>query len=164
MAQEIIALSNFSRIRDLKADNARLAAENRCLRSEMASLRAHFDLALTAACDLKDGGTGEIWDGWNLILGARKEARDRDDLVRQAKELGRAVWIVFDGHDDNTSVDGLVRISYTGGEGGQRADRFILDYLRTARYLGLADAVKVRTNDKKLAREAAQIKGRKGVK
>jgi hypothetical protein len=55
-----------------------------------------------------------------------------------------------------------VRVSYTGGEGPQRADRFICDYLRMAKCLGLADAVTVRSNDRKLLKEAAAIKGRGG--
>jgi hypothetical protein len=162
MAQDLIALSNLARVRDLKAANARLAAENKRLREEMASLKAHFGLALTVTEDLKSGGSVELWDGWNLILGAKKEAADREDLIRQAKSRAGGVWIVFDGRDENIAVDGNVRVSYTGGEGPQRADRFICDYLRMAKCLGLADAVTVRSNDRKLLKEAAAIKGRGG--
>ena len=45
-------------------------------------------------------------------------------------------------------LDGNVRISYTGGQGEHRADKFIVDFVRMAAYLGLADKVSVRTNDK----------------
>ena len=34
------------------------------------------------------------------------------------------------------------------GEGEHRADKFIIDFVRMAAYLGLADKLSVRTNDK----------------
>jgi len=161
-AQDVIMGSRVAHVRELKAEIERLKAENAALRDECAALRAHFDLALLAAQDLKDGGPLEIWDGWNLVLGAQKAARDRADLIAQAKATGRRVWIVFDGHDESVRQDGLVRISYTGGTGEHRADRFICDFVRMAAYLGLADRVAVRTNDKDFLREIRRLTGSDG--
>ena len=147
-AQDIIWSSQLTRVRELQTALGKAAAENAALHNELDSLKAHFDMALLAAMDLKGGEALEIWDGWNLILGAQKEAKDRADLVAQAKASGKRVWIVLDGHDENVVLDGRVRVSYTGGEGEHRADKFIVDFVRMAKYLGLADRVTVRTHDK----------------
>ena len=145
--------SQLTHVRELKTALTKAAAENAALRDELDSLKAHLDMALLAAMDLKDGEPLEIWDGWNLILGAQKEAKDRADLIAQAKASGKRVWIVLDGHDENVHLLGAnVRVSYTGGEGEHRADKFIIDFVRTASYLGLADRVSVRTNDKDFLR------------
>ena len=158
-AQDIIRSSQLTHVRELQTALRKAAAENAALRDELDSLKAHFDLALLAAMDLKGGEPLEIWDGWNLVLGAKKEAKDRADLIAQANASGKRVWIVFDGHDENVKLDGNVRISYTGGEGEHRADRFIVDFVRMAAYLGLADRVSVRTNDRDFARAVARLKG-----
>ena len=151
-------------VRELKAEIEALKAENAKLRDEASALKAHFDLALLAAQDLRDlpaDGRLEIWDGWNLILGAKKEARDRADLIEQARQATaadplRRIWIVFDGRDENVrSLGANVRVSYTGGTGAQRADRLIADFVRMARYLGRAGQVAVRTNDKDLRKTVA---------
>ena len=147
-AQDIIRSSQLTRVRELQTALGKAAAENAALHNELDSLKAHFDMALLAAMDLKGGEALEIWDGWNLILGAQKEAKDRAALVAQAKASGKRVWIVLDGHDENVVLDGRVRVSYTGGEGEHRADKFIVDFVRMAKYLGLADRVTVRTHDK----------------
>ena len=148
-AQDVIMGSRVAHVRELRAEIEKLKAENAALRDERDSLKAHFDLALLAATDLRSGEPLEIWDGWNLILGAKKEARDRADLIARAQASGRRVWIVFDGHDENVHLPGAnVRVSYTGGTGEHRADKFIVDFVRMAKYLGLADKVSVRTNDK----------------
>ena len=147
-AQDIIRSAQLTHVRELQTALTRAAAKNAALRDELDSLKAHFDLALLAAMDLKGSEPLEIWDGWNLILGAQKEAKDRADLIAQAKASGKRVWIVFDGHDENVKLDGKVRVSYTGGQGEHRADKFIIDFVRMAAYLGLADKVSVRTNDK----------------
>ena len=152
-AQDIIMSSQLTHVRELKTALTKAAAENAALHDELDSLKAHLDMALLAAMDLKDGEPLEIWDGWNLILGAQKEAKDRADLIAQAKASGKRVWIVLDGHDENVKFDGNVRISYTGGQGEHRADKFITDFVRTAAYLGLADKVSVRTNDKDFLRQ-----------
>jgi hypothetical protein len=158
--------ARVAHVRELKSEIERLRRENTHLRGECESLRAHFDLALLAAEDLRslpEGGRLEVWDGWNLVLGAKKEARDRDDLVAQAVHRTESdpslfVWIVFDGPRVDSKVDGRVRISYTGGEGTQRADRLVVDYLRMAVWLGLGDKVSVRTNDKDFLRQVGRIK------
>ena len=147
-AQDIIRSAQLTHVRELQTALTKAAAENTALHNELDSLKAHFDMALLAAMDLKGGEALDIWDGWNLILGAQKEAKDRADLVAQAKASGKRVWIVLDGHDENVVLDGRVRVSYTGGEGEHRADKFIVDFVRMAKYLGLADRVSVRTHDK----------------
>ena len=147
-AQDIIRSAQLAHVRELQTALTKAAAENTALHNELDSLKAHFDMALLAAMDLKGGEPLEIWDGWNLILGAQKEAKDRDDLIAQAKASGKRVWIVLDGHDENVKLDGNVRISYTGGQGEHRADKFIIDFVRMAVYLGLAGNLTVRTNDK----------------
>jgi len=156
-AQDVIMGSRVAHVRELKTEIEKLKAENAALRDERDALKAHFDLALLAAQDLRDGETLEIWDGWNLILGAKKEARDRADPIAQAKAADRRVWIVFDGHDENVRDDGLVRVSYTGGRGEHRADKFICDFVRMAAYLGLAERIAVRTNDKDFIRTLRRL-------
>ena len=147
-AQDIIMGTRLEHIRELKTAIEKLKAENVALRDERDSLKAHLDMAILAMMDLKAGEPLEVWDGWNLILGSPKEAKDRADLLAQAKASGKRVWIVLDGHDENVSLDGNVRISYTGGQGEHRADKFITDFVRMAAYLGLATNLTVRTNDK----------------
>ena len=157
-AQDIIKSAQLTRVRELQTALTKAAAENTALHNELDSLKAHFDMALLAAMDLKDGEPLEIWDGWNLILGAKKEAKDRADLIAQAKASGKRVWIVLDGHDENVHLLGAnVRVSYTGGTGAHRADKFICDFVRMAKYLGLADRVTVRTNDKDFRRTVQRI-------
>jgi len=157
--------ARVAHVRELKSEIERLRGENTRLRGECESLRAHFDLALLAAEDLHSlpgGGRLEIWDGWNLVLGAKKEARDRDDLVAQARRRADSdpalfVWVVFDGPHMSSRVEGRVRVSYTGGEGSQRADRLVVDYVRMAVWLGLGDRVSVRTNDKEFLRQVGRV-------
>ena len=164
-SQDIMMGARVAHVRELKAEIERLRRENTRLRGESESLRAHFDLALLAAEDLRglpDGGRLEIWDGWNLVLGAKKEARDRDDLVAQARLRTESdpllfVWVVFDGPHLDSRAEGRVRISYTGGEGSQRADRLVVDYVRMAVWLGLGDRVEVRTNDKEFLRQIGRL-------
>ena len=170
-AQDIVMGARVAHVRELKSEIERLHGENTRLRGELESLRAHFDLALLAAEDLRalpEGGRLEIWDGWNLVLGAKKEARDRDDLFAQARrkteeDASLFVWIVLDGPSAASRVDGRVRVSYTGGEGSQRADRMIVDYFRMAAWLGLAGKVSVRTNDKDFRRQVDAVGRRAGL-
>ena len=164
-SQGIMMGARVAHVRELKSEIERLRSENTRLRGECESLRAHFDLALLAAGDLRSqapGGRMEIWDGWNLVLGAKKEARDRDDLLRQAWQKTEGdpslfVWIVLDGPRLASRTEGRVRISYTGGEGGQRADRMVVDYVRMAVLLGLGERVSVRTNDKDFLRQVERL-------
>jgi len=160
-AQDIMLGAQVVHLRELKAEITKLKAENVALRDELNALKAHFDEALLASVDLRDlpeGGVFEIWDGWNLILGAKKEAKDRAALFDQAREHlashpSDRVWIVLDGHDENVRNEDRLRISYTGGAGQHRADRFIVDFVRMAAYLGLSSKVRVRTNDKDFLRQ-----------
>ena len=164
-AQDVIIGARAMHLRELKTEVSRLKADNAALRDENAQLRAHFDLALRAAEDLRnlpEGGRLVVVDGWNLILGARKEAADRDDLVAKAKARlaerpDDMVWIVFDGPDESSRQEGRLRISYTGGSGPHRADRMICDFLRMARFAGDASRIEVRTNDKDFRREVDRI-------
>jgi hypothetical protein len=156
----------MAHVRELRGEVARLKEENSRLQDEMASLKAHFSLALVAMEDLRaipEGGRMILVDGWNAILGARKDAHSRGELAQRWKEhLGAHaadfVWIIFDGPVENAGNEGRLRISYTGGSGPHRADRFICDYLRAAMYLGLSHLVEVRTNDRDLLKEAARLK------
>lgn len=170
--QDLMIGAKIAKARELRIENEKLRKDNAALKSEMEALKAHFDLALVAAKDLEQGEL-ELWDGWNLILGAKKEAKDKLELVAQAKVKvkgegqgegegqgqgeQRKIWIVFDGKDENVVEEEGVRITYTGGEGAQRADRFIVDFVRMAKYLGLRDKVKVRTNDKELLRKVSKL-------
>jgi len=91
----------------------------------------------------------------------RFSAASRDELLADARAHVAAhpadfVWIVYDGARENSCADGRVRVSYTGGTGPQRADDFIVDFVRMARWLGLADRIKVVTCDRKLLRRCTQ--------
>lgn len=155
--QDIMLGARGVHIRELKTQLQRITAENAALRSECDALRAHLDMAVLAAVELREGQPLELWDGWNLILGAQREAHDKADLIAQAHACARRVWIVFDGPDENVRNEGLVRISYTGGTGEHRADRFIIDFVRMAHYLGLSQHVSVRTNDKEFRKKIERI-------
>ena len=157
-AQDILMDSRVAHVRELKTRIEKLTAENAALRDELTSLKAHFDMAVLAAMDLQGDEPLEIWDGWNLVLGADRVAKSRHELYEQAKASGKRVWIVLDGHDENVRALGdKVRISYTGGTGEHRADKFICDFVRMAKYLGLADKVTVRTSDKDFLSQVRHI-------
>ncbi len=157
-AQDVILGSRVAHLRELKTEIAQLKAENARLHDENAALLEHFDLALLAAEDLRTlapGGKLILVDGWNLILGAQKEAKDPADLIAQMKTYladhpTDFVWILFDGPKENVQNEGRLRISYTGGTGAHRADRWICDFLRMARYRGYGEQIEVRTHDKEI--------------
>ncbi len=165
-AQDVILGARVVHVRELKAEVARLKAENSRLNAENEELRTHFALALLAADDLRrlpEGGRFIIVDGWNLVLAADREAGDRDDLVRQmraylAEHPLDFVWIVFDGSHESSTVEGRLRVSYTGGVGPQRADRMICDFLRMARFSGDISHIDVRTHDKGLLKAVDKLK------
>ena len=69
------------------------------------------------------------------------------------------VWIVYDGPRENTVVEPRLRISYTGGTGPHRADRFICDFLRMARFAGTIDRIDVKTCDRDFLSEVRRLKG-----
>lgn len=164
-AQDIILSSRVAHVRELKAEVTRLKAENSALREENASLKGHFAMALVAAEDLRalpEGGRMIIVDGWNAILGARKDAVNPKELIALYKKHLDAnpldfVWIVFDGHTENSKTEDRLRVSYTGGEGLHRADRFICDFLRMARFSGGLDRIEVRTHDKDFIKDAKRL-------
>ena len=157
-ANSIIFESRMTHIRELKAELEKLRRENAALRDENASIKSHLDLAVLAAEELGTGELIELWDGWNMILDAKVEAHNLNELVAMAKATDEKVWIVMDGSRENVMNDGKVRVSYTGGTGEHRADRFIIDFVRMARYIGHADQVSVRTNDKDFAKAIKRLK------
>ena len=164
-AQGIMMDSRVAHVRELKAEISRLREENSKLSRERDELLAHFDLALLAAADLAavpPGGKFVIYDGWNLVLGAGRTARTTEELEGSVRRelaenpLDRA-WIVYDGPVENAKTEERLRIGYTGGTGAQRADRLICDFIRMARFAGRPAKIELRTNDKKLAREAERL-------
>jgi hypothetical protein len=158
--------SRLTHVRELKAEVSRLKELNSRLNDEMSSLKAHFSLALAAMEDLRslpEGGRMILVDGWNVILGSKKDARSRGELLAGWRDYLKenpldCVWVVFDGPVENVANEERLRVSYTGGNGPHRADRFICDYLRAAKYLGLSDRIEVRTNDRDLLREASGLR------
>ena len=161
----MIEAARLVRVRELQTALTKAAAENLRLKTENEMLFAHFDLAVLAANDLAalpPDGRLVIVDGWNMILGANKVAKDRAELVAQAKahvaeHPSDFVWIVLDGPRASSSVDGRVRVSYTGGVGAHRADKFICDFLKMARFRGDLRRVEVRTDDKDFKKEVKRI-------
>ena len=164
-AQDMIEAARLVRVRELQTALTKAAAENLRLKTENEMLFAHFDLAILAANDLAalpPDGRLVIVDGWNMILGANKVAKDRAELVAQAKahvaeHPSDFVWIVLDGPRASSTVDGRVRVSYTGGVGAHRADKFICDFLKMARFRGDIRRVEVRTDDKDFKKEVKRI-------
>lgn len=161
----MIEAARLVRVRELQTALTKAAAENLRLKTENEMLFAHFDLAVLAANDLAalpPDGRLVIVDGWNMILGANKVAKDRAELVAQAKahvaeHPSDFVWIVLDGPRASSSVDGRVRLSYTGGVGAHRADKFICDFLKMARFRGDLRRIEVRTDDKDFKKEVKRI-------
>lgn len=157
--------SRVMHMRELKAEISRLKEDNSRLHDENSSLRAHLALAIAAMDDLRslpEGGKMVLVDGWNLILGAKKDARSREELItgycRYLEENpSDSVWIVFDGPKENVVNKGRLRVSYTGGVGPHRADRFICDYLRAAVYVGFPGRVEVKTNDRDLLKKVSVL-------
>ena len=164
-SQQVILDSRLTHVRELKAEIARLRADNEALRIENEELHSHMSLALLAAediCSLDESGHLQIWDGWNLILGNIREAHSPEELIglarRHLKENpSDMVWIVFDGPRENTTVEGRLRVSYTGGKGLHRADRMICDFLRMARFRGDVSRIEVRTHDKDFLRDVHRL-------
>ena len=161
----MIEAARLVRVRELQTALTKAAAENLRLKTENEMLFAHFDLAILAANDLAalpPDGRLVIVDGWNMILGANKVAKDRAELIAQAKahvveHPSDFVWIVLDGPRASSSIDGRVRVSYTGGVGAHRADKFICDFLKMARFRGDLRRIEVRTDDKDFKKEVKRI-------
>ena len=167
-AQQVMMDSRLIHVRELRTEVARLKEENHRLKAENESLAHHFDLAILAAEDLRnlpEDGRFIIVDGWNLVLGYERKATNPGGLIARMKEHLAAhpsdfVWIVFDGPRENAHLEGRLRISYTGGTGLHRADRFICDFLRMARFRGEHSRIDVQTNDRDFAREASRLLAR----
>ena len=164
-AQDIILGTRVAHIRELKTEIDRLKAENARLRDENAALAHHFDLAVLAAEDLRalpPEGKLVVLDGWNLILSTQKEARTPDELIAQTKAYlaehpSDRAWIVFDGPKENAFNEDRLRVSYTGGAGPHRADQFIVDFLRMARFRGDLARIEVRTYDKDFGKTVKRL-------
>lgn len=164
-SQEIMIGAKLARLREMKDEVARLKAENSALKAENAELNAHLDLAIVAAADLRglpDGGRLVMIDGWNVANWKGDARSRRRGVVEKAKRhLGEhpldIAWIVFDGPSEDVECDGRLRVSYTGGDGTQRADKFICSFLRMARYRGDAGKVEVWTRDKPLLSQVRRI-------
>ncbi len=169
-AQDIILGTRVEHIRELKTQVSALKAENDRLRKENEELREHFELALTATRDLETlpaDGTFVVVDGWNFILGARRTARDPAQLLEHvekylAERPHDFAWVIFDGPRAATTTTPRLRVSYTGGTGTQRADRFICDFVRMASFRGLAKRISVKTRDKMLRRAVERLTSREG--
>lgn len=165
-AQDVIFSSRVAHVRELKSEISKLKAENTQLRNENIQLKEHFAMALLASRDLsnlKEGGKLIIVDGWNAILGAKKDASNPKELISLYKKhldenQSDFVWIVFDGHTENSRCEDRLRISYTGGDGLHRADRFICDFLRMAKFSGGLEFIEVRTHDKDFLKEVKRLK------
>ncbi len=168
-AQDEILGSRAVHVRELRSEISALKAQNAALKAENESLKSHFHLAVLAASDLHElapGGVFRIYDGWNLVLGAGRIASSRDELAAIVeKELENnprdLAWIVYDGPEENSRRKGRLRISYTGGEGGQRADRMIVDFIRMARMTGTDPRIEVATSDRGLKRAAEKLLSRR---
>ena len=164
-AQDVILSSRVAHVRELKSEIERLKAENLELRNENTQLKGHFAMALLAAEDLRnlpEEGRFIIVDGWNAVLGATKDAENPKGLISLYKRHlednpSDFVWIVFDGHTENSRVEGRLRVSYTGGGGLHRADRFICDFLRMAKFSGGLSRIDVRTRDKDFIKEVNRL-------
>ena len=88
-----------------------------------------------------------------LCLNLMDEARRR-----VAAHPADFVWIVYDGEYENSFAEGRVRVSYTGGKGPQRADDFIVDFVRMAKWLGLDAKIEVVTGDKELLKRIKKVR------
>ena len=171
-AQTAIIASKLRRTAELKEENSTLRARNVALQRRIEELESHLDMAIAAARDLESlscGGSFVIADGWNLILGANggetilgprphsPAELERDATSYLATHPSDFVWIVYDGPHEKTLAHDRLRISYTGGEGTQRADRFIADFVRAARWRTPDANIILLTNDKKLAASCRKI-------
>ncbi len=164
-AQDVILGSRVMYLRELKAEIAKLKAENARLHDENAELKNHFDLAILAAEDLKalpEGGRLVIVDGWNMILGADKIAKNPAELeawarARLVSNPSDFVWIVYDGPKESVKQEGRLRLSWTGGTGAHRADRFICDFLRMAAFRGYISKIAVKTSDKDFLKDVRRL-------
>ena len=169
-SNDIVRDARIQHVRELKAEVARLKAELAAAQQACATWEHHFALALAAARDadrLPSGGVLLILDGWNIVFNSKFKGEGDAHLGKQrlidaarayaSQHPNEFVWLVFDGADANAACDGNFRVSYTGGEGEQRADHLIIDYLRLLRLEGRPVSATVVTNDKTFGRKAAEL-------
>lgn len=173
-ANDVFMNSRVAHVRELKSEISALKADLASTRTELSELRSHFDFAVRAAVDataLGEDGECVIVDGCNQLLAAGRrgelapgaEFRERRTaLVEQVRGefAGRndvLAWVVFDGPVESSVAEGNLRVSYTGGEGAQRADRHIVDFLHALRLGGAKTKVVVITADNKLAEECERM-------
>ena len=164
-SQSTILASRFARLKEYHDELVRVRAENSRLRDEMESRDTHFALALMAAVDfamLPEDGLFIIVDGWNIVLSTGRRKRTPATIRTLSKRYLELhphdfIWIVWDGPDEGGSQHGRFRQSWTGGIGKQRADRFICDFLRFARWRGKAKRIRVITIDRELSETAKRI-------
>ncbi|MBR1870903.1 MAG: NYN domain-containing protein [Kiritimatiellae bacterium] len=163
--QQIYRDSRVVHVRELKDKVAELNAALADAVRERDWLRSRFEMAVAAALEadtLPSGGMFIVVDGWNAILNTRLhslaalEERCKEHLAANARDK---VWIVLDGksEDSTSSAGGRLHVSYTGGEGEQRADRLITAFLRALKFAGRKMPVEVVTDDKKLSDAARKL-------
>ncbi len=163
--QATILASRFARLREMRDEIERLHRENLRLRSEAEATQGHFALALMAALDLAllpADGRFIIVDGWNIALGDGRRRRAPKELAAIARRhlaihSRDFVWIVWDGPDAGGTQRDRLRMSWTGGVGKQRADRFICDFIRMANWRGMARRIRLLTTDRELLAEARRL-------
>ena len=169
-SNDIFNDARVARVRELKDEVARLKAELAAAQQACAMWSIHFATALAAARDvdrLPPGGVLRVLDGWNIVFNSKFKGEGDAHLGKQRlidavrayapQHPNEFVWLVFDGADANADAEGNFRVSYTGGEGEQRADRFVTDYLRLLRLEGRHVPVTVVTNDKTFGRKAVEL-------
>ena len=169
-ANDIIQDSRVAHVRELKAEVARLKAELAAAQVSCATWEHHFTVALAAALDadkLSPGGTILALDGWNIVFNSRFKAGDDAHLGKQnlidavrkyaQEHVSDFIWLVFDGNEANAMADGNFRLSYTGGDGEQRTDRLVTDYVRLMRLTGRQTPVTVVTNDKNFSKTVRSL-------
>ena len=169
-ANDIIQDSRLTHVRELRAEVARLKAELAAAQASCATWERHFAVALAAALDaekLPPSGTILVLDGWNIVFNSKFKAGDdahlgKQNLIDAVRKYAQEhasdfIWLVFDGNEANAAADGNFRLSYTGGDGAQRTDRLVTDYVRLMRLTGRQTPVTVVTNDKKFGKAVRSL-------
>ena len=178
-SNDIVANERMMHLRELKTALADTKAHLLKAQAERDALAAHFSLALAALHDfeqLPSGAEFRIIDAWNAILRLKNVSKLSSDNISALKReyLEKlninppsngasanpcgdlppvTTWIIFDGKVANSYRSGAYRVSYTGGTGAHRADRMILDFVNSARILGLdVSRITVETADKDLSK------------
>ena len=162
--------SRLTRVRELRAEVARLKAELATAQTACAIWERHFAVALAAALDaekLPPNGTILALDGWNIVFNSKFKAAGDAHLGKQKlidavrkyaqEHASDFIWLVFDGSEANATADGNFRLCYTGGDGEQRTDRLVTDYVRLMRLTGRQTPIAVVTNDKNFGKTVRSL-------